>query len=526
MEAFLKARSRNIVEDVRLKNFMFTLELEKKQWEKRVFNETYEEQTLAFAYKKVVNEKTEEGMKAKKKEAEIKEKMMPRPVSKLPDIRFLTNRLVASDGEFGEPSERGRCSQLGPTKPPTPDYANVRKVVSQPPKALPAIKMTGGFTKISIDIEKKKPPRIRKQVQREELSDVPPTDRSGAAGIDAGNADTSIATKMEDDTPADNPDGPLSALKFPNIVERMLGNNKEDENREEAIRNDPQQSPRDMSERFGKFSILSPAPKKINLKELVDRLFPKALHKARSMEQLEKLKSMDVIEEQKEQHTKETEDLKAEIEADKIEEEEQVDKVVILDDSWLGNPKAISSVRRERQPPEVMTARHKNMGDVMKLIRDLPTYPSCSRNCNHPGVVIDTMGSREPHVMLPSLAKANVRKYNQKMKMKQSMDNVAAQVKAVSAFNKPILRTVKDADLPRLQDAFRKQLENRRLSLRDSARDLRKSLKKASERRMLKSGQHLMAGEQGARLQIAYTLDPVTRLRGPHQNNGRQVKVK
>ena len=52
LEAFLRARAKNHTEDVRLQQILATFSLEKKQWEKRSFNETYEQRHLAYTLKR------------------------------------------------------------------------------------------------------------------------------------------------------------------------------------------------------------------------------------------------------------------------------------------------------------------------------------------------------------------------------------------------------------------------------------------------------------------------------------------
>ena len=52
MESFLKVRSKNLAEEVRLSHMLQSLDLEKKQWEKESFNQHYEDQRMAFMMKR------------------------------------------------------------------------------------------------------------------------------------------------------------------------------------------------------------------------------------------------------------------------------------------------------------------------------------------------------------------------------------------------------------------------------------------------------------------------------------------
>ena len=93
--------------------------------------------------------------------------------------------------------------------------------------------------------------------------------------------------------------------------------------------------------------------------------------------------------------------------------EDDVKDTIVLKDYWVGDPKAIGSVRRPRVAPEEMTARSKASGEVRKYIRDLPKYPSCSKNCNHPGVCLDSQTLSSD--LMPIVEKSKLLKEYKKM---------------------------------------------------------------------------------------------------------------
>ena len=56
-------------------------------------------------------------------------------------------------------------------------------------------------------------------------------------------------------------------------------------------------------------------------------------------------------------------------------------KNIILSDYWVGDPRAIRSVRRPQNNPKEVSNCSECIGKTMHLIRDMPLYPACSRNC-------------------------------------------------------------------------------------------------------------------------------------------------
>ena len=55
-----------------------------------------------------------------------------------------------------------------------------------------------------------------------------------------------------------------------------------------------------------------------------------------------------------------------------------------LEDPWVGSPEAIGSVRRMRRSPEEVNGKyhHRSVGEIRRILDEMPNYKSCSRNCH------------------------------------------------------------------------------------------------------------------------------------------------
>ena len=77
-------------------------------------------------------------------------------------------------------------------------------------------------------------------------------------------------------------------------------------------------------------------------------------------------------------------DLRTLGELDKVQEAVgQSVTLPVLRDTWIGQPEAIGSVRRQRRPPDELMAPHKHRSvvDVRNFLETVPNYSSCTRNC-------------------------------------------------------------------------------------------------------------------------------------------------
>ena len=510
-ESFQKARSKNIAEEIRLQKIVTSLEVEKKHWEKETFNQNYEDQRVAFMLKRdALDIKRRKELKNKKK-SEVTERKPQKKEVKLPDISFLTNRLVGQN----DANEQPKKQQIEKIEEKTEEKPTVVGKI-------PALKRSGGFSNISNDILK--PKKVKPKPKPESLPDISLNDKVPQITVGDATNEAPALDNKEDSKSEGVPAGPVGKLKFANVVDKLLNTKKDDEALEgeegqpqDEGGQDNQQGGATTDRSSRKISLISPPPKKVNLKKLVGRLFPQTMRRAKSLDQLEKLKGDGPKQDGPESKEVDGEESEGSREGESSEND-PLDPVIIVNDYWVGDPKAIGSVRRQRQPPEIMTARHKNVGEVMKLIRDLPMYPSCSRNCNRPGAIFDSMVASSPHTLLPSMAKANVaRHYKKKSKMAKAISQVNHAVQAVAAFNRP-------SPLPPIQDAtvaaastqkkIQKDFQQRQQSLRKTTRELRRNLKRATERLTFKPTQKVVSdGRGGTRVQLSYTFDPVSRLR-------------
>lgn len=317
LEAFLRARAKNHTEDVRLQHILATYSLEKKQWERRVFNETFEQRHLAYALKREAD-----GIKRREKKKQER-------IGYKKEVQHLGNQQY---------------------------IAELRK------------KMDSGKSGIMISTGASLPPVVMTDGKEQGQGDAGKSAWAKLSSRTLAQSKTNNEHQAKEDFSQNN-------YRFANLVQTVMYENK------------PSQS----SEM-----------KKVNLTEIVNRLFPKPLRQAMSMADLERLKCLDPADREV-----------SPIDIGDDLENEPTEKSLLSEDFWIGDPKAIGSVRRPRLPPEVMSARSKNIGDVMKLIRDLPVYPSCSKNCNKPGAKFDEMTtSQEEKTMMPSLVNANVAKYH------------------------------------------------------------------------------------------------------------------
>ena len=479
-----------MAEDVKLKRLIGTLEVEKRQWKQQVFNEFYEERRNSHKIKcESVDIKRKEGTNGMKKKG-IKMKRR-KPSVKLPEIKldFLTSRLVGGDNETD--SKAIIYTSTDCTKPTeSEDKAHLGRHRSLP-------RLNGGFSSIIEEIDPPKPRRPkRRKAEFEPALKLPEVH----CPTDSVTVPTKLSTSAPND-PGDNPGGPLGKMKFASVVQKLL-NKREDTYSQTAndpvnVEDTPSQEACDEMDGFSKrFSIISSSSRKVKLADLIARLFPKALRMARSVSELERL--VDGENEHREENTEKDDHM-------------QVDPVIIVKDCWVGDPKAIASVRRSRLAPDVMGARHKNIGDVMRLIRDLPMYPSCSRNCNRPGVIFDTMVSSNELMIMPSMTKANV-----KRQLAKSLGNpvVTVAVSGVEDSNKiTLLPPITESQFTGLSEDknMTKNIQKTRPSLRQT---IRKDLKKATERDTFTTTQNVIVdSNKSTRFQIGYTYDPVSRLR-------------
>ena len=182
------------------------------------------------------------------------------------------------------------------------------------------------------------------------------------------------------------------------------------------------------------------------------------------------------------------------------------DTVLVVGDLWVGDPKAIGSVRRARRSPEELTNRENSIGEVRKLIRDMPQYPLCSRNCNRPGAALESIASSMPVYNLPALAKAQLKR-----------------TKSISVDVLTLDDDIRDVDkLPIIdvnyahekgQELIKKSKEKQR-ELLSTTRMLYQKMQKVRGGAGLQETTHVVQeGTHGARIQICYTLPSSTKLR-------------
>ena len=392
MEAFLKARGKNHAEDVRLQQILATFELEKKQWERRVFNETFEQRNLAFSMKKNADE-----IKHKKKTR--------KPNKSKPEYdeggNATKSGLPPLEGKVPCADPPGGSPQVRPNTQPFP-------VVQQTPQTL----------------------RIK-------VTNTPRTHLPGLAKDESKGRGTVIIT---------------GKTRFARAVEAVMTKQRED-------------GPKLPKTEYPRVGFSDTANKRIDLAELVARLFPKTLRRAHSMADLELLKEGPLT-----QRSQDEEDNNDIFKPGEEESTEEIDPFPSKGEFWIGDPKAIGSVRRPRLPPEMMSARSKNVGEVMKMIRDLPVYPSCSRNCNKPGASFEDFPDEQKN-MMPSMVIANVARHYLKTSRATSLEAISSTRDTSQVVPFP---AIMDSTLaaPTVQKKIEQSMADKLQSLKRSQREL------------------------------------------------------
>ncbi|CAH1792503.1 unnamed protein product [Owenia fusiformis] len=76
-----------------------------------------------------------------------------------------------------------------------------------------------------------------------------------------------------------------------------------------------------------------------------------------------------------------------------------------ITDYWVGDPRAVGSIRRDRKSATEMAVQSKAFGELRRAQKDLIGEPLCSRNCNRKGTIHDSDMNNTVTIVLPKISK-------------------------------------------------------------------------------------------------------------------------
>lgn len=452
----MKAREKNQIEDHKLHKWKVQLEVEQRHVEQVMYNEMFEQKKIAYQLKQEVTKKKQ---KLRDFSSEEKAKRGERR-------KMLAQRMNLSEEMFKEIEEEDEQKNSLPIIQEKPDRQESKvdvtsnalnlkqRSLSMP--TLPSINQEGKNSHVAtvmVTVGENKPVSREANIHSAEGDR---TDQNSREGNETG-ANSRASNSKEENTDTDAPKRPKLG-RFANLINKVVEQNREEKDAK---------------------------PKKIKFEAVVDRLFPKA--PISQSHNLLAVPSQDTL----------TRDGEGETNYNPA-----MDDLVVITDFWVGDPKAIGSVRRARLTPDAMSCREKSISEVRKLLRDMPRYPSCSRNCNRPGAALESIASSMEVFNLPTISK-----------LKKAVSVDVLPVSAETAEQGLLL-----PDITYASSSFHKKAAQ-------AARDQKQSLRQANKSLMTKFDQAAQSNQfkkkdeividptKGTRIQIGYAYDPIKNLK-------------
>ena len=304
MSTMLKAREKNMLEDLRLQREMTALDVERRHNEKVMYNEVFEQRRVAYQLKQEVAKMKKKSEEEAKRRKTSKLLLRARMNSTLSDSQVAITPSIAGPRRSSSDLTPGgkELGKMFPTitpgsvaSPVTTPRPSLWRRVSQSMPTLPSIQ--------DEEVPKVMAPAIAEEATLE--VPLPP------------------ASEAPPPTAPSQPPPPSSVKsRFASLVRKAAKLPSEDNE---------------------SGCIFFPKAKKASWAAIIERLVPKRMtpmRKAMSESSNEKTESSG------EDHIPD------------------VGEVVVLTDFWVGDPKAINSVRRPRRSPDDMTNREKSIGEV------------------------------------------------------------------------------------------------------------------------------------------------------------------